>query len=119
MQLPQLDTQHLHAIITNMSKPGITIQELEQFDIEFHYDLIKLADNWALLQLWEMLRPIITDMLTLTNRLMPDVKAIADNHAALLNAIESRNLDLLLALINEQIKQPRAAHPRMVSADRK
>jgi|GEM_PF-925199 len=107
LQVRDIDTQQLKMIIESMGRKGITIQELEQLDIEFHYEFVKLADNWALLQLWVTLRPIITDMLTLTNRLATDSDLIASNHAKMLKAIEDNNLDELLKIVQEQIKVPR------------
>ena len=107
LQVPDIDAQPLKTIIENMGRKGITIQELEQLDIEFHYEFVKLADNWALLQLWVTLRPIITDMLTLTNRLATDSDLIASNHAKMLKAIEDNDLDALLKIVQEQIKVPR------------
>ncbi|MBM7568358.1 GntR family transcriptional regulator [Paenibacillus sacheonensis] len=107
MRNESIDTQPLQGIIANMLRNGISLQELEQLDIEFHYEFMKLADNWALLQLWGTLRPIITDMLTLSNRLNTANELIPDNHALILKAIEDRKLNVLLQLVEEQIKLPR------------
>jgi len=107
MKLPVLDTSSLQAVVEGMAKDGIQMAELEHLDTEFHYEFIKLADNWALLQLWVTLRPVISDMLTLTNRFITDRRLFVENHAALLDAIKKRDLDTLLDRIDQQIETPR------------
>lgn len=107
MRHAALDTSALKAVVAGMAREGIPLQEMERLDGEFHYEFIKLADNWALLQLWVTLRPVISDMLTLSNRYIADHRLFVANHAALLEAIERRDLDALLARIDEQIEMPR------------
>lgn len=107
MNLPQLNLDPLRNITSAMSKERNSIAHLCELDMEFHHEFIKLADNWALLQLWTTLSPVIADMLTFTNSLATDAQLIIANHQALLTAIENQDLDLLLNLIDEQIQIPR------------
>jgi DNA-binding GntR family transcriptional regulator len=101
------DLKPLRNITNAMSNEGTSIQQLGELDMDFHCEFIKLADNWALLQLWTTLSPVIADMLTFTNSLYTDAKLIAANHKALLEAVEQKDIDLLLSLIDKQIQLPR------------
>ncbi len=104
---PLPDLTPLRNATLAMAEEGVSIQQLGDLDMEFHYQFIKLANNWALLQLWNTLSPVISDMLTFTNSLYGDPKLIASNHESLLRAVEAQDIDLLMNLINEQIEIPR------------
>jgi DNA-binding GntR family transcriptional regulator len=104
---PLSDLTPLRNVTLAMAEEGISLQQLGDLDMEFHYEFIKLTDNWALLQLWNTLSPVIADMLTFTNSLFGDRNLIAVNHESLLRAVEVQDAGLLLKLINEQLQLPR------------
>lgn len=107
IQREDLDLQRLESITKAMTPKETSLENLHDLDMAFHYEYIRLADNWALLQLWRSLSPVISDMLTLTNRIYPDPELIAVNHIALLRCIEKRDLEMLLRLIDEKLKRPK------------
>ncbi len=105
MQLDNLDTSVLHNI-TNAMEMEPSIERLHDLDLNFHLEYMKLTDNWALLQSWITLAPIISDMLTFTNSLFKDYHLVAANHKLYVECIEKRDLALLLKKIDENFQFP-------------
>lgn len=106
MQRPDLDTSVLHSITADMEKEP-SIEKLHDLDMQFHLEFMKLADNWALLQSWVTLSPIISDMLTFTNSLFKDYHLVAANHKQYVAFIEKRELDQLLHKIVVNFEFPK------------
>ncbi|MBO9610663.1 MAG: GntR family transcriptional regulator [Paenibacillaceae bacterium] len=106
MQRSDLDTAILHSITNDMANEP-SIEKLHDLDMQFHLEFMKLADNWALLQSWVTLSPIISDMLTFTNSLFKDYHLVAANHKQYVEFIEKRQLDQLLHKIVVNFEFPK------------
>lgn len=100
-----LDTSALHSITADMEKEP-SIEKLHDLDMQFHLEIMKLADNWALLQSWLTLSPIISDMLTFTNSLFKDYHLVAANHKQYVELIEKRELEQLRQKIDINFQFP-------------
>ncbi|WP_135554656.1 GntR family transcriptional regulator [Paenibacillus cymbidii] len=106
MQRSDLDTGILHSITNDMANEP-SIEKLHDLDMQFHLEFMKLADNWALLQSWVTLSPIISDMLTFTNSLFKDYHLVAANHKQYVEFIEKRQLEPLLHKIVVNFEFPK------------
>ncbi|MFC5404202.1 GntR family transcriptional regulator [Cohnella soli] len=107
MSRPSLDTSTLRSITEDMEKEP-SIERLHDLDMQFHHEFMKLADNWALLQAWLTLSPVISDMLTFTNSLFKDYHLVAANHKQYVEYIEKRDLDSLLRKIDNNFLLPKS-----------
>jgi GntR family transcriptional regulator of gluconate operon len=99
---PTVSTGPLLAIVDSMLKEHEDRKRLTMLDIDFHRQFVKMSDNWALMQAWHTLIPVVSAVLTITNSQFEDFNFIIDVHLSLVNALEKRDLSLAVTLIEKQ-----------------
>lgn len=98
----EFSTEPLHAILREMNHSPTTLEQRSMLDFNFHLEFMKLANNWALSHLWISLSPIISDFMTISNNVLHDPETFVTVHSVILEALDNRDLELLLTLIENQ-----------------
>ncbi|TBL81236.1 GntR family transcriptional regulator [Paenibacillus thalictri] len=93
----------LLSIAEQMSLEKLSDEQLAELDIDFHLEFVRMADNWALLQTWKTISPVIKAIIIVTTRIYENREVIANNHVQTARALESRDLSLLIRMIDTQI----------------
>lgn len=99
---PAFSTEQLHAIIKEVIKGPTTQEQRSVLDFNFHLEFVRLSDNWALSHLWIAISPIISDLINMSNRLTDEPEKFVASHSAILTALNNRDLEQLLTLIEDQ-----------------
>ena len=73
-------------------------------DEAFHRELIGLADHGLLLTLWDNLTLRIRQIMALRNSANRNLKAVAENHPPILDAIEKGDMILAISLISDHTR---------------
>ncbi|MCL6443113.1 MAG: GntR family transcriptional regulator [Alicyclobacillus sp.] len=92
----------LGQIVESMAKTSMDRENLTRLDMEFHRVLLETAGNWALLQAWRTLIPVVHAVLSITNREFANVDYIVSIHRELVDAIAARDLQRALSLLKDQ-----------------
>lgn len=93
--------QNLKEIALQMSDDPHDLLHVSRLDIQFHREMVLLANNRFLLHLWETLAPIMAGVLQLTNS-MWDVQKILAGHIDLAEALNTRDANVY-ALLKEHL----------------
>lgn len=80
------------------------IAALNTADEAFHRALIRLADHGLMLTLWDNLYLRIRQIMGLRNSANRDLRAVAQNHPPIIDAIERRDMILAISLISDHTR---------------
>lgn len=98
----------LLAIVDTMAETSSNRDLLTEVDIDFHLNLVEAADNWALLQAWRTLMPVVSSVLKITNRAYEDFNEILSLHRTLAERIRSGDPDEAVDILFRQIDRTKS-----------
>ncbi|UVI29552.1 GntR family transcriptional regulator [Paenibacillus spongiae] len=88
-----------------MRSSNVTSQEFSDIDMEFHEQIVRLADNNTLLQSWLSLRGLIHAILEITNQGYPRSQLIMDTHIKIYEALNNRDFPAASSLLKDHLAE--------------
>jgi GntR family transcriptional regulator, transcriptional repressor for pyruvate dehydrogenase complex len=90
-----------------MIRPNVTVDEFDEADVQFHIALVASSNNEAMHQIMLAVRHAIAEHLLEALRRLPrsrpTLRALADQHAQILAAIESGDAARAASLVQDHI----------------
>ncbi|PSK85969.1 GntR family transcriptional regulator [Murinocardiopsis flavida] len=103
-----IDLDGLHALLDRMAAPGVTPDEAQDLDAQFHLSLASQADNPLLADMMQALRDAIATSMLDAFRAQPDWPAFAAGivaeHRAIVDALEARDGALAVRLMRDHVE---------------
>jgi GntR family transcriptional regulator of gluconate operon len=78
--------------------------ETIRMDIEFHYRVVKSAQNRTLLQMWLLIKGLTSALIEITTGNYRDIDFVVQSHADLLRAILEGNIEQAIRLLEAHLK---------------
>ncbi len=79
------------------------LKSVNQIDRDFHDTLIEASDHSLLLSTWNVVAMRVRQVMALRNKRFTDIKQIAYNHLAIIEAVAAGDEEKAIALIHEHV----------------
>jgi DNA-binding GntR family transcriptional regulator len=93
--------EHFNAMLAAAENGDL--RELNLIDRAFHDTLIEASNHSLLLSIWNMVSMRVRQVMALRNKRFTDIKVIAYNHLAIIEAIEAGDVDKASRLIEAHV----------------